>query len=151
MAGLGGPDPAAALRGEGRAPGDSRRARRGARVERGRREGESRALRAGYRPPPFTKSIDAWKSSTSFSYSVASARLTWIHSLELGNPAGWKAPTFSRENCNSRAADAGEHAVAHEVGVEAVDLLAGDSRKLQQDGVDLRLARGFGLGFFHEP
>src|SRR5439155_7463337 len=52
--------------------------------------------------PPFTKAIEAWKSSRSCAYSVASSRLTWIHSLEL-TPPGWKGAMSARENWSSVA------------------------------------------------
>src|SRR5688572_857619 len=38
------------------------------------------------------------------------------------------------------AADAGEHAVVDQVRIEAADLLGGDTGKLEEHGVDLRLA-----------
>src|SRR5258706_5839068 len=44
------------------------------------------------------------------------------------------------------AADAREHAVVHEVGVEVVELLPHDAGELQEDRVDLRLAARFGRG-----
>jgi hypothetical protein len=42
------------------------------------------------------------------------------------------------------AADAGEHPVADEVGVEAVDFLRDHAGKFQEHCVDLRLAAGIG-------
>ena len=41
-------------------------------------------------------------------------------------------------------ADAGEHAIADEVGVKAVDLFRADAGQLQQQRVDLRFAGGLG-------
>src|SRR6185437_6760185 len=48
------------------------------------------------------------------------------------------------------AADAGEHAVVHEVAVEPADLLRDDARQLHQHGVDLGLAGGLGVVGFHD-
>jgi hypothetical protein len=45
---------------------------------------------------------------------------------------------------DAAAADAGEHSVADEVGVEAVDSSCGDARELEKEGVNLRLVAGRG-------
>ena len=42
------------------------------------------------------------------------------------------------------AADAGEHPVAHDVGVHVADLLRADAGELEEHGVDLGLAGGLG-------
>jgi hypothetical protein len=44
----------------------------------------------------------------------------------------------------SAAVDAGEHLVADEVGVEAVDFSGAHARQLEQQRVDLCLAAGVG-------
>lgn len=50
------------------------------------------------------------------------------------------------------AADAGEHPVADEIGVKAIDFPRADTRELEKQSVDLRLAAGlWGFGSQGEP